>query len=88
LVGTAGLYNIHTRTGEQVYDNLVRNTLKGNLFGSIGLTYNFGSKSYTSKYIKKDNYSSADPNHNIQESTSSEQSASSGPRDHYIIVSK
>jgi len=88
LVGTAGLYNIHTRTGEQVYDNLVRNTLKGDLFGSIGLTYSFGSKSYTSKHIKKESYNSADPNHNVQESTSDEQSVSTGPRDHYIIVSK
>jgi hypothetical protein len=88
LVGTAGLYNIHTRTGEQVYDNLVRNTLKGNLFGSIGLTYSFGSKSYTSKHTKADTYSSGNPTHNIQESTTNEQSTSTGPRDHYIFISK
>jgi hypothetical protein len=88
LMGTAGLYNIHTRTGDQVYNNLVRNTLKGNLFGSISLTYSFGSKSYSSKHTKKDSYSSDNPTHNIQESTSNEQSTSTGPRDHYIFVSK
>lgn len=88
LVGTAGLYNIHTRTGEQVYDNLIRNTLKGDLFGSIGLIYSFGSKTVTSKYNKIDSYSSLDPNHKVNESSSNSQAISTGPRDHYIIVSK
>jgi len=88
LVGTLGLYNIYTRTGEQIYDHLLSNTLKGDAFGSIGLTYNFGSKSHTSKSTKMDSYSTTNPTHNVQETSSDASSVYTGPRDHYIIISK
>lgn len=86
LTGTAGLYDIHTRTGNQLADNLIRNTWRGNLFGAIGLTYNFVSKSTTSKHVKKDTYTSTDTKHNIQETDSGEETRTTGPRNHAIIT--
>jgi hypothetical protein len=86
LSADVGLFNVNGKQGYQIYDNLVRNLFKGDLGGSVGLTYYLGSKSFTSKHTKKDSYSSSDPTHHVQETSSDDNSHITGPRDHYIFV--
>ncbi|UKT63426.1 hypothetical protein [Pedobacter mucosus] len=58
---TAGLYNLKAIKG---YDEsrgewikqLVKNTVNGNAFGTVSLTYNFGSKSVNDKYRRSEKY--------------------------------
>ncbi|HEY0053894.1 MAG TPA: hypothetical protein VGB63_00945 [Pedobacter sp.] len=89
--GTLGLYNIYTVYKDDLLNGkLFSNTLKGNPFGAIGLTYTFGSKSSVSKRSKKETYQTTATGEGPRkvEESSSEQVSYSGPRDHAIFLNK
>ncbi|MEJ6982476.1 hypothetical protein WG906_18565 [Pedobacter sp. P351] len=91
LKGALGLYNLYTvDQNNLVNKDLFKNTIEGNLFGRIGLTYTFGSRSFTEKHTKKESYqttSKGESPHKIEESSSSQKS-SFIPRDHAIFTNK
>ncbi|WP_461450193.1 hypothetical protein [Mucilaginibacter sp.] len=84
---TGGLYNIDTKDGNEIYNtHIVSNTLKGDLFGTFGITYYFNRKSYKTVHSRKTSSQSANQS-NLQEASSSSETKISGPRNHYIFVS-
>lgn len=89
--GTLGMYNLYTvYKNDLVNGKLFANTLKGNLFGALGLVYTFGSKSSISKHSKTETYQTTEAGegpHKVEES-SSKQVSNYGPRDHAIFLNK
>lgn len=91
--GTAGLYNIYTVPIDGTHlisGETFKNTINGNLFGALSLTYHFGSNSFSSKYKKSESYQSTangESPHKVDES-SSEQKSGFGPRNHAIFTNK
>jgi len=84
LTVTGGLYNLHTRTGYQVYDNLISNTWHGNFFGAVGLAYRFQPKRYDHTETKKQSTSTKGEEVNITNNTSTVP----GLRDHAIFTNQ
>jgi hypothetical protein len=91
IMGTLGLYNLYTvYKDDLVNGKLFANTLKGNLFGALGLTYTFGSRSSISKHSKTETYQTTGTGESPRkvEESSSRQVSYSGPRDHAIFLNK
>jgi hypothetical protein len=91
IKGTAGLYNLYTvpiNGGKLISGETFKNTVNGNLFGALSLTYHFGSRSFSSKYKKTESYQNTggeDTPHKVEE-TSTEGKSGFGPRNHAIFT--
>lgn len=83
---TAGLYNLraikgHDESRGEWIGQLFKNTIRGNFFGAVGLSYSFGSGSTKEKYTRSEKQQSgadgrmSDPQ--VEESTIKEKSSSS-----------
>jgi hypothetical protein len=89
--GSLGLYNLYTVYKDDLINGkLFRDTFKGNLFGSIGITYNFGSKSSIYKHTRSESYQSTGSGESPRKVEESEtrQSSYTVPRDHVIFTNK
>lgn len=89
--GTAGLYNLYTVPIDGtrlISTETFKNTINGNLFGALTITYHFGSGSLSTKYKKTESYQSTNGNetpHKVDEA-SSESKTTFGPRNHAIFT--
>jgi hypothetical protein len=90
LVGTVGLYNLFAMPNDNSLGKIVSNTAKGNVFGAIGLTYNFGSLNSLKSSRKKESYqinNGIESPHTVEQS-STNTSSNTVPRDHAIFTNK
>lgn len=90
LKGTLGLYNLYAMPADNNFGKIFSNTVKGNLFGAVGITYNFRALNSTKSSKKKETYqinNGTESAHHTEESSSTNKS-SSGPRDHAIFTNK
>ncbi|WP_299289971.1 hypothetical protein [uncultured Mucilaginibacter sp.] len=89
--GTAGLYNLYTvpiNGAKLISTETFKNTVNGNLFGALTITYHFASGSLSTKYKKTETYQSTNGNetpHKVDEA-SSEVKTTFGPRNHAIFT--
>ncbi|MGF7082764.1 hypothetical protein [Mucilaginibacter sp. UYCu711] len=91
LKATGGLYNLYTVTGKNLINGqLFKNTINGNFFGGISLTYNLGSSILTATHKKTESYqikNNVESPHKVDESSSEEKSGVS-VRDRAIFTNK
>ncbi len=91
LRATGGLYNLYTVPidgGRLISGETFKNTINGNLFGALTLTYNFSSGSFSSKSKRTETYQNTgngETPHKVDES-STEQRTNFGPRNHAIFT--
>jgi len=94
---TAGLYNLtaikgHDESRGEWIRQLFKNTAKGNLFGAVGLSYSFGSRSTKEKYTRSERQQSgadglmSDPQ--VEESTVKEKSSSSALQNRAVFSNR
>ncbi|RYY07674.1 MAG: hypothetical protein EOP43_02560 [Sphingobacteriaceae bacterium] len=93
LTAMGGLYNLYTvpiNGGRLISAETFKNTFNGNLFGSLTLTYHFGSNSFITNSKKTETYQNiggVESEHKVDE-TSTEKKAAFGPRNHSIFLNK
>lgn len=97
IKGSVGLYNIQAIDGQdkggwEWSKEVFSNTIKGNFYAGLGLTYNFGSGSIMEKRRKTETYQTNGNAENIGEkkveNSDKRYKTSSGPRNHSIFTNR